>query len=122
MILQEDIETLLRLQHEIKELQDRERWLRNKVAAEVSDKPEGATTAHLHGYKLTVTAKVNRSVDDAQLRAIWDALSDAEKDAVSWKPGLTLAKYRKLPEGTLLMKAVVAKPGMPSLKIEKEKT
>ena len=80
---------------------------------------EGSKTVRMQGFKITATARVNRSVNREVLEAIWDSLTDEEKECIDYKPTLKLAKYKPI-EATIdsaLLEAVTVKPGQSSLKI-----
>lgn len=95
--------------------------LRKKICEKIlGDKIEGAVTelAHYKRFKVTATAKLNRSIDRSVLEAIWEDLTDDEKECVDYKPSLKLAEYKKIEQtGGKLLDAVTVKPGTPTLKV-----
>lgn len=106
----------LEMSEELHTLKRRELALRNELI--VTDKLEGSTTTHPTGYKVTVTARLTRTIDRPVLEAIWDELTDTEKECIDYKPSLVLANYRSIEEsGGKLMEAVTVKPAQASLKV-----
>lgn len=93
--------------------------LRNKICAmHLSDKLEGSKTIRHNSFILKPTAKLTRSIDKEMLEAIWDDLSDSEKECIEYKPALKLTDYKKIEEeGGLLTDAITVKPAQASLKI-----
>lgn len=86
------------------------------------NKPEGAVSQKLDdlGVKLSVTYKINRSVDSKKLQADWDKLSAAAQAAFRWKPEVSVSELRKLegPDAASAAIYITAKPGAPSIEIE----
>ena len=86
------------------------------------EKPEGAISQKLEdmGLKLTVTYKINRSVDAKKLQAEWDKLSAGAQSAFKWKPEVSVSELRKLEgiEATVASAYITAKPGAPSIEIQ----
>lgn len=93
--------------------------LRNAICeTHLEDILEGSSTSVFADLKITVTAKLNRSIDPSVLETIWDDLTGEEQECVQYKPALVLANYRKIEEtGGKLMEAVTVKPAQSSLKI-----
>ena len=108
--------------NELKSAKDKELELRNLICEEIlAQKLEGATTVHVPGFKVTATAKLNRSVDREVLEAIWDGLPDEEKECIDYKPSLKLTAYKKIEiGGGKLLEAVTVKPAQATLKIVPE--
>ena len=86
------------------------------------EKPEGAISQKLEdlGLKLTVTYKINRSVDAKKLQAEWDKLSAGAQAAFKWKPEVSVSELRKLEgiDATVAAAYITAKPGAPSVEIQ----
>lgn len=86
------------------------------------DKPEGAISQKLDdiGLKLTVTYKINRTVDAKKLQAEWDKLSAGAQAAFKWKPEVSVSELRKLDgiDATVAAAYITAKPGAPSVEIQ----
>ncbi len=87
-------------------------------------KDEGSATHHADGYKITITGKINRTLD----RAAWESIApDIPENLrpVEYKPSLDVKglRYLKQNEPALYAKAaeaITAKPGKAAVKIEKE--
>jgi hypothetical protein len=57
-------------------------------------------------------------VDKAVLSSIWEDLSEAEQDAINFKPEISVSKYKKLEGKLLLNEAITVKPGAPTLEVK----
>ena len=114
-------EEWLEVSAQLRTLKAKELKLRDKIVKPLlEDKLEGAATSYKKGYKVTATARVNRTLDRELLEAIWEDLPLDEQEAVDWKPSLILQNYRRIEEqGGKLLEAVTVKPGQASLKIER---
>lgn len=89
------------------------------IAPMLEGKLEGSESELIGDYKVTATAKVNRTLDRAVLDAIWGDLDERARGAIDFKPALKLADYRPLEEeGNMLMEAVTVKPGTSAIKVE----
>lgn len=86
------------------------------------NKSEGAVSQKLDGLglKITVTYKINRSVDNKKLQADWDKLSATAQAAFRWKPEVSVSDLRKLDgvDATVASLYITAKPGAPSIEID----
>lgn len=86
------------------------------------EKPEGAISQKLEdlGLKLTVTYKINRSVDAKKLQAEWDKLSAGAQAAFKWKPEVSVSELRKLEgiDATVASAYITSKPGAPGVEIQ----
>lgn len=86
------------------------------------NKTEGAVSQKLAdlGVKLTVTYKINRSVDNKKLQAEWDKLTAGAQAAFKWKADVSVTELRKLEgiDATVAAAYITAKPGAPSVEIE----
>lgn len=114
-------EEWLEVQAELRTLKARELKLRDRICAKIlEDKLEGAVTIKKPGYKVTATARVNRTIDRETLEALWEDLTPMEQESIDYKPNLVLANYKKIEQtGGKLLEAVTVKPGQASLKIER---
>src|SRR5690625_1486487 len=87
-------------------------------------KEEGSETYKQYGYKLTITGRVNRTVD----QSAWDSVADkipSQLSPIKYKPALDLKRLRYLQHSEpeiyrIAAEAITATPGKPSVKIEKE--
>lgn len=86
------------------------------------NKPEGAISQKLEdmGLTLTVTYKINRTVDAKKLQAEWDKLSAGAQAAFKWKPEVSVTELRKLEgiDATVASAYITSKPGAPSVEIK----
>ena len=112
-------EEWLAAQDDLRIAKARELALRKEICDEILvEKLEGSKTVVADSFKVTATAKLNRSIDREVLETLWDDLTDLEKEAVVYKPSLVLPIYKKI-EGSnsRLEEAITVKPGLSSLKI-----
>lgn len=114
-------EEWLAVQAELRTLKATELKLRDKICKQIlADKLEGAVTIKKPHYKVTATARVNRTIDRDMLEALWTDLTPAEQESIDYKPNLVLANYKKVEQtGGKLLEAVTVKPGQASLKIDR---
>lgn len=86
------------------------------------NKSEGSVSQRLDdmGVKLTVTYKINRSVDNKKLQAEWDKLTAGAQAAFKWKADVSVTELRKLEgiDATVASAYITAKPGAPSVEID----
>lgn len=106
----------------IKQLQARERELRNLLFEGTFPNPkEGTNTYNLpDGRIIKGTYKLSRSVDEAALPAVLEQLPEGLGDRlVQFKPSLVLSEYRKLPDDQrkIFDQALITKPGSPTLEV-----
>lgn len=85
---------------------------------------EGAAQTLGGTYKVTVTAKVNRTIDVAALNALWPEIPEGARRVFPAKPSLDLKELRywaaNEPEtyARFIAPAITAKPGKPAVKVE----
>lgn len=86
------------------------------------EKPEGSISTKLDdmGLKLTVTYKINRSVDSKKLQSEWEKLSAGAQAAFKWKADVTVSELRKLEgiDATVASAYITSKPGSPGIEIQ----
>lgn len=105
----------------------REAELRKYIVATIlpSDAKEGVNTVQSSdGLEFKVTVKVNRSLDEAALDSVMQALPEdspwrKQGVLIEFKPRLVLGGFRTLPENQMRIfsKALTETPGMPELEI-----
>jgi hypothetical protein len=86
-------------QAELEAAKEKERMLRDTLALQFSNPKEGSNVLEVGRLKLTLTHKVNRSVDEATVETVLKRLPAkwrAEGALVAWKPSLVLSAYREL--------------------------
>ncbi len=87
-------------------------------------KPEGANTLLSDAYKVTITTKINRSVDQAKLAEIASQVpGEFGKRLIRWKPDLVLTELRYIETNepqvyAIVAQAITAKPAKPSVEIK----
>lgn len=93
--------------------------LRNLILPRMlKDKISGSITDTFGGYKLSATARLNYTIDSAELAILHDELSEEELACVKYDPTLRIANFNKLPEHNKLSLAVTIKPGQGSLALK----
>lgn len=98
--------------------------LEEDIVAEHGCKDEGTATHHADGYKITITGKVNRTLD----RAAWESVQGSIPEnlrPVEYKPSLEVKGLRYLQQNEpdlyrIASEAITAKPGKAAVKVEKE--
>lgn len=112
---------------EFKEQEDLARNNRISVEQQVIDeygcKDEGSQTVKPDGYKVTITGRMNRTIDEAA----WDSVSGkipANLSPVKYRPSLDNRGLKYLRDNEpeiyqIVSEAITAKPGKPSIKVEK---
>lgn len=93
------------------------------VVAILGCKEEGSETHKQYGYKVTITGRVNRTID----QSAWDSVADkipSHLSPIKYKPALDLKGLRYLQQNEpgiyrIAAEAITATPGKPSVKIEK---
>jgi len=103
----------------LKLYKEQEAKLRREICNEVFNGKIGefTTKGEYEGTPIKAKSVLNRVIDKASLGAIWEELSDVEKEAIKLEPKLVMSAYRKIPEDSLFHQAIIVKPGMPQLEI-----
>lgn len=94
-----------------------------QIIDEYGCKDEGSQTHKPDGYKVTITGKINRTLDPAA----WDSVADrvpANLSPVKYKPSLDTKGLKYLKENEpdiyrIVAEAITAKPAKPAVKVEK---
>ena len=94
-----------------------------KIVDEYGCKDEGSQTVKPDGYKVTITRRMNRTIDEAA----WDSVSGkipANLSPVKYRPSLDNRGLKYLRDNEpeiyqIVSEAITAKPGKPSIKVEK---
>lgn len=116
MFTKTDVERWVETKRKLDQLKEQELELRNKITPLVlQGKPVGSKTAVIDGIKLRATARLNYTLDIAELSLIDESLSDTERACIEWKPVVKESAYNKLPDDSVLRRAVTVKPGQAGL-------
>jgi len=96
--------------------------LRKKIVAALFPNPtEGTNTYQLPGeWKLKLTHKIDRKLDESALEAVWENLAEGSEDKlIKNKPSLIKKAYDDLTseEQVIFNEALILKPGSPTLKL-----
>ena len=85
-----------------------------------ADKPEGAVSEKLDGFKVTVTYGVTRKVDTDALSAAWATLPQSVLAAFKWKAEASTTELRKLAPADAAAAAAyyTTSPASPQVRIE----
>lgn len=98
--------------------------IEDQVLAEVGHKDEGTQHQETAFYKVTTTGRMNRTVDERELRMVQDSVpGDIFSRVFRFKPALDLKEYRFIQNNEpeifqLVSSCVTSKPGKPGLKVE----
>ena len=88
-------------------------------------KDEGSTTVRQDGFKVTVTTRINRTVDEAVIGAVRAAMPEALFEnafRTKWEiatPGLRYLQNNEPDLYAIAAQAVTARPGKPAVAIER---
>jgi hypothetical protein len=90
------------------------------IVAALPGPDEGTKTEKLPNIKVSVTRKLNRTVDSDALSEDWKELSPAVQSAFKWKADLSLTALRALDFQDLNEAStyITTKPAKPAVKIE----
>jgi hypothetical protein len=118
-----DIHKWKELSLKLKRIKEEEADLRREICQVViadAEMKNGRVTVkdYYDGMEVKATQTLSYTIDVAVLGTVWEHLSPEEQDAIVMKPSLSLAKYKKLPEDSLLHEAVISKLAMPTLLAE----
>ena len=106
-------------QTQLKYWKDKEAELRTKICTTVLEgKSVGTHNITKGKYKLKAVKKISYVLDPEMIDALWDDLSEEEKDSIKYSPKLLLNEYKELEDHEVLDQAITIKPAMPTLTIE----
>jgi len=111
------------LYRQLKQIRAKEMELRKAITSQVLTPDlfkNGIASISLpmdEDVKIQVRQATTYSVDENVLRSIENELSDAEREAIKYKPSLKLREYKKLSEDAALHDAVVSKLAAPTIKV-----
>lgn len=103
---------------------DHYKSLENKLRKEICDHLlEGKITGthnfdDFPGYRVKAVKKVSHSIDNDVLSFIYDEMTKEEQECIDFKPNLSISKYKKLEDHSVIDDAIIVKPAMPSLEIK----
>ena len=85
-----------------------------------AQKPEGAISHKVDGYKLTVNFKLDRKVDSEKLTADWAKLPIDVQAIFKWSATVSVSELRKLEDKATLKASqyITTKEASPSITIE----
>ena len=103
----------------LKSLKELEMKTRKQLCAEIFEGQVGALKKKFEedGYKIVAENTVGYKLDEVNLKAMWEELTEAETQVIDWKPALKLGDYKKLPANVLLHECITVKPSTPTLKV-----
>jgi len=112
------IESYLALKSELAAVKKQIADIEKEIISELSDpnKIEGSTTATIGNHKITITKKVNRSIDLEAYKAL--DLPD-NLSFIEMKPSINLKKMRAVGmlDSDVVSSCITEKPGKPQIKI-----
>jgi len=111
--------TILRLKEDENSIAKGRVAAEEELAALIATKDEGTDTAKTGMFKVSVTSKLNRTLDYEAYQAIESGLPEGVR-CVDLKPSLNLKKLRALEmvDPALPATFITTKPAKPSVKIE----
>lgn len=80
---------------------------------------KGTKTITAGLYTVSASAKLNTKIDNEELCAIWQDLSQLDKDCIEYKPKLIAKNYKGIDEKSKLHRVIITKPGTPTLTLKK---
>lgn len=94
-------------------------FLELAVAKVLSNKDEGVDHADVGGYRVTVTSKLNRTLDYNAYLLIKDGLPEGVQ-CVDMKPAINIKKLRALEmlDPSIPAQFITTKPAKPAVKVE----
>ena len=116
MFIKTDVQKWLDKKRQLDTVKEEEMELRLKLTPLLlKDKLSGSKTGVIDGIKLRATARLNYTIDPAELALIQDSLSPEEQACIAWRPSILETAYNKLDEHAMLRTAVTVTPGTPGL-------
>ncbi len=102
---------------------ERRREIDARIAGLMLVKDEGTSSAPFGCFRVSVTAKLTRTLDSSAVQNSWNDLPELAHDAFRWKPELDMKHYRALESANpavfaLVSRFVTAKPATPTVKVE----
>ena len=91
-------------------------------------KAEGASTLLSDAFKVTITTKITRSVDQAKLAEVASQVpAEFGKRLIRWKPDLVLTELRYIEANepqlyAIVAQAITAKPAKPAVEVKAVET
>lgn len=103
----------------LKSMKSQEMKMRKELCVDIFKGSTAGNKAKFEIGSILVKAenKINFKLDTESVKAMYDELEEADKDAMKWSPSLKLREYKKLGEGSLLHECVTIKPAAPVLKV-----
>lgn len=97
--------------------------IESEIVGQYGCKEEGSETHKTDDYKITITGRINRTLDPAAWEGIQHKIPE-DRRPVQYKPALDLKGLKYLKENEpklyrIAAEAITAKPGKPSVKVEK---
>lgn len=119
----EVFETWLDAKHEEDKAREARIEAENKLVSLFGCKDEGSQTHKSDGYKVTITGRINRTIDEAA----WDSVSDrvpVNLSPIKYKPQIDNRDLKYLQDNEpaiyrIVCEAITAKPGKPGVKVER---
>jgi len=99
--------------------------IEEKLTAILGVKPEGSKTHTVENYKITITGKINRTLDVAQWENIKDQIAEGLRPVI-YKPSIDLTGLRYIKNNepevyNIASQAITSKPGKPGVSIKESK-
>ncbi len=94
--------------------------IEKEIVAAVPVNDEGTAKTEVGALRVSVTAKLTRSVDTEALQGAWASLQPTVQKAFNWKADLSVSALRRLDEqeAAQALRYVTTKPAKPAVKVE----
>ena len=119
--IEEICEQWMRMSQSLKSMKVQEMEIRKMIVAFLApDGHPGLSTINFTSIIAKVTIKLNYKFDEILLETLYDSMSEIEKEAIKYKPTLSLSMYKKIHEAdrTKLDDTLVVTPAAPTLNIQ----
>lgn len=113
----------LAMSNRLKDLKAKEMKVRKELCIDIfKDSPSLNKKKFRDGdYLVEAVIGTSYKVDSQALQAMYDELTEAEEEVLTWTPSLKMAAYNKLPADCLIHECVTSKPAAPTLKVTLKK-
>ena len=110
----------MEMQNLMRQIKSEEMELRKQLVVFLV--PDHQIGVHSRGFitiKVKATLKLNHKFDELILSDLYDDMTNLEKDAIKYKPSLSLSAYKKIPEEyrEKLDDCLIVTPASPTLNV-----
>jgi len=119
--LEEKCAEWVKVSKKYKEYKAKEAKLREEISNAIfrsAGASKKTVTHNTSNYQVKVKRKINISVMEGVFKTILPDLTEEELSHVKLKPSISKTELKKIPKGSILLEAIIEKPGKSTLKIE----